>query len=225
MNLLDPYKLLGVTIDTELVDVKKQYYHLALLCHPDKGGSEKDMIVVHKAYKYIENQLKDIKKTTYEDLEKEFNDFCTEQVESKLPTFYSIYHECHDWLDKFNKEFDKNINLENNYNLYSSKGYGNLMEKEKIDTDTYKCYEQGNLTNQFENKVIEYKEPISYQDLNQNTYRVDKKEITDFSDNSLGLTMHDYFQAFCKPEKLESKENLDFDILKRYNQELNNRNL
>ena len=72
MNLINPYKLLGVKINTDLVTVKKQYYHLALLCHPDKGGDAKDMDVIHKAYKYIENQIKDIKNVSYEELENEF---------------------------------------------------------------------------------------------------------------------------------------------------------
>ena len=41
--------------------------------------------------------LKDIKKTSYEDLENDFNNFCKQQTETKLPTFYNIFRECHDW--------------------------------------------------------------------------------------------------------------------------------
>jgi hypothetical protein len=54
---IQPYELLGVTYQTPLRDVRKRYYELAQLCHPDKGGTTGDMIALHEAYKWIEAQL------------------------------------------------------------------------------------------------------------------------------------------------------------------------
>jgi len=56
-NLINPYRLLGVSFNSTVPELKKAYYQLALLCHPDRGGNSEDMKVVHKAYKYIKEQM------------------------------------------------------------------------------------------------------------------------------------------------------------------------
>ena len=38
-SLIDPYNLLGVTINSSPKEVKQAYYNLALLCHPDKSNT------------------------------------------------------------------------------------------------------------------------------------------------------------------------------------------
>ena len=35
------------------LSVKKNYYNLAKLCHPDRGGNSEDMNVVYKCYKCL----------------------------------------------------------------------------------------------------------------------------------------------------------------------------
>jgi len=50
---LDPYALLGVTLSSSPVDVRRAYYRLALLVHPDKGGSAEEMAIVRTAYAWI----------------------------------------------------------------------------------------------------------------------------------------------------------------------------
>jgi len=53
MNHLDPYDLLGVSPYAAAPEVRRAYYELALLVHPDKGGSAADMTTVHAAYEYV----------------------------------------------------------------------------------------------------------------------------------------------------------------------------
>ena len=36
--LINPFDLFGITIDNTLNELKRSYYNMALLCHPDKGG-------------------------------------------------------------------------------------------------------------------------------------------------------------------------------------------
>ena len=56
MNFINPYQLLGVNPNMpDLKQLKKSYYQLALLCHPDKGGKKESMDIVHKCYLYIKN--------------------------------------------------------------------------------------------------------------------------------------------------------------------------
>ena len=55
-RLINPFSLLGVSSKSTLTDLKKAYYQLSLMCHPDKGGNSADMIVVSKAYQYVKQQ-------------------------------------------------------------------------------------------------------------------------------------------------------------------------
>ena len=90
-KLIDPYGLLGVDSRASLSELKKNYYNLALICHPDKGGNDKDMNVVSLAYNYIKEHLENVKETTYEKLEDEFADFCKGQESLKPPTTLDRY--------------------------------------------------------------------------------------------------------------------------------------
>jgi len=53
MQHLDPYDLLGVSPYAPAGDVRRAYYQMALIAHPDKGGSAADMATVHAAYEYV----------------------------------------------------------------------------------------------------------------------------------------------------------------------------
>ena len=87
-NLINPYGLLGVTPNSTFSELKRNYYNMALMCHPDKGGSGDDMYIVQMAYNYCKEQLQsqEARQTTYEQLEIEFADFCQEQEEKPPPS-------------------------------------------------------------------------------------------------------------------------------------------
>jgi hypothetical protein len=53
MQHLDPYDLLGVSPYAPAGEVRRAYYQMALLAHPDKGGSAADMATVRAAYDYV----------------------------------------------------------------------------------------------------------------------------------------------------------------------------
>ena len=55
--LINPYALLGVTVNSTFNELKRNYYNMALMCHPDKGGSGDDMHIVLMAYNYCKEQL------------------------------------------------------------------------------------------------------------------------------------------------------------------------
>jgi curved DNA-binding protein CbpA len=48
LSFLNPYELLGVTVDSDISTLTKNYYKLALLCHPDKGGNQEDFVKLIK---------------------------------------------------------------------------------------------------------------------------------------------------------------------------------
>lgn len=216
-KLINPYSLLGVNVNSSIRELKKNYYNMALLCHPDRGGHKEDMNVVCLAYNYIKDQLENVKDDTYEELEEEFERFCKEQESKEIPKFGSIYEETNDWIVEFNKEFDKKINLdkENDINSYDINpfinGYGDLMD---LDKQTNKEYSPENVSepkNKFVRDIVEYKEPEGLpNDITHFPLDKKPKDIKDFSDYNQDIIMSDYKLAFYDPEKLEQVEERDF---------------
>jgi len=219
-KLINPYSLLGVNDKSSLRELKKNYYNMALLCHPDRGGDKKDMNVVCLAYNYIKNQLENIKDSTYEELEDEFECFCKAQELIEVPKFGNIYEETNDWIVDFNKEFDNKRNENNEINPYDNNpfenGYGNLMDINEMleDLEVSKEYiseEKEESKHKFTRKIIEYTEPealpntITY-------YPLDKKskDINDYSDYGNDIKMTDYKKAFFEPEKMKEVEEREY---------------
>jgi len=148
-SIINPFDFLGLDINSSLNDLRKSYYKLSLLCHPDKGGDPKDMDTLHKCYLYVKEQLENINTSKkFEDFENEFKVFLKEQEAIKPPTFYEIFTD-NPLNDEFNKKFEETraqimeINILNeeeeeyfinkNYvyleNSLLQDGYGDLMEK------------------------------------------------------------------------------------------------
>ena len=124
-------------------------------------------------------------------------------------------------MDKFNKEFENLDRKEDDYLLFSD-GYGNLMDKTIKNTE-YDDVETTKNKNIFAKELIKYNEPKSYPDTISNNYRLDIKNIKDFSKCDAALNMSDYFHAFCNPEKLDIPK--DNNIIEMFEKELSNRNL
>ena len=210
MNLLNPYELLGVSTQSSLNTLKKKYYSLALICHPDKGGDENDMIMIKNAYDYIKPQLENNTDTTYEQLEDEFQKFCDNQ-KKKLCPFSEVYEESHDWIKEFNKTFDeKKKNKQDNSNdldpkYLMEKGYGELMDNDKIELGDCKYNETviGKLNNKFNNELVIYDEPAA-KPIDFGEYeRFDVKEIMDFTHVTDNFNMNDYKKAHSDPEDIK----------------------
>lgn len=221
--LINPYALLGVTINSTFNELKRNYYNMALMCHPDKGGSSDDMHIVLMAYNYCKEQLekKEAKETTYEKLEEEFADFCKNQ-EEQLPTFSSVYEETNDWIKDFNKEFEE-LNINNVgggasvndivMNDPFKDGYGDLMDTGEEDNNDNKLVElieyndiEKNVTsNQFKNQIIKYEEPAVLPDTITH-FPLNCEKIDDFSGVSNNLQMNDYYKSFGGFEKIKEED-------------------
>jgi curved DNA-binding protein CbpA len=225
-TLINPFKLLGVNYNSSNTELKKAYYHLALLCHPDKGGCKDDMDIISKAYHYAREQINNKTDKTYEELQDEFDEFCKAQLDKKPDTFAYIYEETNDWIVDFNKEFElqRKTSLDNDEenNPYSlQNGYGNLMKQS--DTNINKLLENGCEYNSkindkekvinFSSEIIEYKEPTTLNNFNDYGFPLDKKNVKTFTNNK----NIDYKQAFSEPEKIEfNTEKYDYDILEEF---------
>jgi curved DNA-binding protein CbpA len=94
---INPYDFLGVTSKSTLEEVKKNYISLALLMHPDKGGSTTEMHILNMAYKWIREQLLIVENIDYKDydsIQAAFDNFIKTQDESKpsQPSQSSLIH-------------------------------------------------------------------------------------------------------------------------------------
>jgi len=219
-SLIDPYKLFGIDPNNpSLKKLKKKYYNLALICHPDKGGDKKSMDIIYKSYLYIKNQFDNCSNIkNFEELENEFEEFCRNQ-KNKPPPFRNIWEESDECkkMKEFNKEFDKLSNDQKSFIEvdYFDLGYGHLMDKseyvgkssklKKFKKINCNIKKQKHVKNTFSNEMIFYKKiqtiPIGY----GNIKRFDTKKINDFSGKVGYISMCDYKKAFSE-NKFEDYE-------------------
>lgn len=69
--MLDPFMLFGIDCDAQVSDLKTRYHQMALLCHPDRGGTAAQMSQVQMAYEYCLGQLQHRSQLTYEQFAEE----------------------------------------------------------------------------------------------------------------------------------------------------------
>ena len=193
---IDPYSLLGVDYNSTLDILKKAYYELSLICHPDRGGNNDDMIVVHNAYIYIKDQFENCKNT------KDFETFCKEQ-ETIPPSFREIFEYSDMYINhkKFNEKFEKTYKYDSDP---FKKGYGDLMDKSEIkplDNVKYSTnIDDKKLKNNF-NKLIKYVEPTSLPDSYGKYHRFGIEHIENYSETVGNMYMTDYSLAFTEPDR------------------------
>lgn len=100
--IMDPYKLMGLDInDPKLTkkDVVKRYYTIALLVHPDKGGSAEEMKILQAAYEQVKNEvdkLKTLDDATIDNQKDDFTHFLQEQLKDgnvNVKSFDEVFKE------------------------------------------------------------------------------------------------------------------------------------
>ena len=110
--MINPYDLLGLTIQSTPEDARAAFRDLALIVHPDKGGRAAEFKVLLDAYRYVTDQLGAINRTeTVESLEAAFEAFCVAQKDGQpclRELLRSIGGEAADTfdVDRFNACFD-----------------------------------------------------------------------------------------------------------------------
>jgi len=58
MPLVDAYAVLGLPQTASLEEVKRNYKHLAVVFHPDKGGYKEAMVLLNQAYERVLREKK-----------------------------------------------------------------------------------------------------------------------------------------------------------------------
>lgn len=208
-SLINPYDLLGVSINTRIDELKKRYYELAILMHPDKGGDKDDMITLQTAYKFILREIENIDySSNVEDLttnlQNEYKKFCKSQ-ENTLPEFNDIFAEAFN-LDKFNDYFS-NTQVTQTIPVSIPEGYGDLMDISE-EHQVHQSYEPSTqyhdaeipIKNQF--TLAEYVPHIKEQSVYGNLYDYQNPTTNNFTTNTNGMVLSDYKEAFSEPAKV-----------------------
>jgi hypothetical protein len=86
--LLNPYEIFGLSYKATLEEVRKAYYSLALLTHPDKGGDTNDMQVVNAAYAWIKKGIENADERSGMDMD--YSDLIKEYTPLRNPTMDEI---------------------------------------------------------------------------------------------------------------------------------------
>lgn len=222
---INPYELLGVDPHkTTLSQLKKTYYHLALLIHPDKSSNPNasiEMDVIHNAYLYCRGQIQNAvdKETTFENLEKEFERFCKTQ-EDAAPTFRDIVDDVME-LKKFNDAFVET----DGYRASFTGGYGDVMEASlfkqhdsnisNIDMDDDV---QQPLSNDFSSLTV-YKEPISFTNEGGDLYDYQKEDpVRSFTVYLKKTCLTDYKEANETMNEASEYNNSDLRTSRTYDE-------
>ena len=201
--VLDPYNLLGVNCNSTLQEVRKKYYALASLCHPDRGGTNEDMQVVHDAYCYVRDQVALNRTCSYEDMLKEFEEFRVVQA-SQPPRFVDIHHETY---REFHEAFTAKKDTER---AFAEGGYETVMSEVQQE---YCAVERGNVRN-FERSVVVYTAPQPFDTGTTGFSRaVDGTQSADHSCTVGSLHVSDYREGLApSPEMKEYDESLELDV-------------
>ena len=113
----DPFKLIGITRNDDLVTAKQSYKKLALKLHPDRGGDPKAFSLLTKAFLSVTEELKAKEQHNHNDMKKDFDQYGTDNSMPKgggkklnIKLFNDIYEKnklfdpydsgYNDWINK-----------------------------------------------------------------------------------------------------------------------------
>jgi DnaJ-class molecular chaperone len=194
---INPYELFGIDPQqTNMKELKRKYYELALLVHPDRNPLQngEDMDTIYKAYKYCENEItnRNDKETNLESLEKEFEEFCKTQTDSP-PSMYNIADDVLE-MQKFHETFEQT----DGYRASFIGGYQEIMEMSDFNNVRY--IEDINFTpdiplkNDF-NSLVVYTEPLDISSANHCYDYTTKEPVKSYSTFMKKTCLSDYKEA------------------------------
>ena len=254
MDVINPYELLGFDSknpNIEMVELKKQYYMLSLICHPDKGGNAADMIILKNCYNYIKEQIerKDEKSRDFEEVASEFKEFMKTQSQDP-PPFSQVYEEAHLWLAEFNNKFNS-LKMSNDtqnqsneefetmgFDIAENDGYGHLMDgndndhnlnlypiDKLLDNRNKEINERPKV--EFTSEVVVYTEPMSFNHFGMgcNGVSLVRTKVDDFTTSMGSNVLSDYKKAFTSAVPLDSEGENKKDVMSELERIINERNV
>ena len=198
LNETEACKLLGLSINCNIEQLKSQFKKLARKYHPDKGGDEYLFNVLSDAYRIMHKR---IKRNTEE------RDFVQLKQDSKENIVFSRDNQVvadEGFIEKFNKLFDEN-RLED---PVTDRGYDDFIKMDKIEVKSNSQISKFKLpTPQCSSKSLTFTE-------------LGITDIDDFSgknDSTAKLHYMDYIQAHTTSKLVNNSEIIKRETYKNLN--------
>ena len=186
---MDPYDILGINPTRDWTAIRSAYKKMLNSTHPDKmGGSAKYFMMVHEAYRQLEQMNAHHKKERNAPKQKQKYTYDLPR-ENSGPSGPPVSNE------GFNAYYDKNAKIINNpYNRgYSS----NMVARQNFQEDDKQLY--GNKVDIPKRQLVIYKEPVARRNkFTENFFELGVEHIDDFSCSNAT----DYQRAHSNPEEL-----------------------
>jgi curved DNA-binding protein CbpA len=212
----DPYKLLGVTRDSNIPTVTKAYRKLAKSVHPDKGGSTEQFNQLTKAYMLILEKQKGREGEGYQGLKEEHQAYVKTQQSGNAPLgegsqfnqelFNKMYEETR--LSEPNDSGYQSWIKDNPYSSTDIEPVFSTKFNQKIFDTTFQTYKDKQTEG---NEIIEYTDPqAAFGDSRMGFSTIGEGDIDNFGkhrplDISKGLEYSDYREALSNTTLINHK--------------------
>ena len=209
---LNPYKILGIPKQYDEAMLKKAYLRVAMVSHPDRGGSSAEFQKVTIAYTLLKKKLKEQGEIhQHDELRENSQSFIGNQNQAQNINFDK---------DNFDSDVFNKIYEENRVGEVFDDGYGSWMKKDQgMDSPQGKLF-QGNFNkdlfnHEFEKYKKEQKQKMSHQITkytepevrlsmkNQDSVvTLGRDKVSNFSGEVGNLSFTDYKAAFTHDSTL-----------------------
>lgn len=216
---IDPYKVLGVSYDANLQEIREQFKKLVLQHHPDRGGNPSIFNIIKNAYSYLYKYKIDQKKQL-EMEQRNFDkytsqrNFQTEELDRSLQKLKINPNEKNLDMNKFNQIFESH-----KIDDADDRGYGfNRGGKREEAEELLKKYENKK-TQKMEIEVYEEPEPVEL--LNDNYKRLGQKYVKDFSNENKYTDLQKAYTEY-DTTNMKNVRTKNYKSIEEYEKERNN---
>lgn len=195
---LDPYKVLGISYDADLKQIRDNFKKLVLINHPDRGGNARNFEIIKNAYSYLYkykiDQQKQLQKEqrTFDKYTNSRN-FQTESLDREFSKMKINPNDKNLDKNKFNKLFELH-----KISDADDRGYQSKRSNKRLDYDEIQRRNENKKQEKLEIQVYEEPEPIEL--TTDNYKRLGVKYVKDFSQNvgKQGSNYCDFQKAYTE---------------------------
>ena len=223
---LDPYKILGISYDADLKQIRENFKKLVLINHPDRGGNNRNFEIIKNAYSYLYkykiNQQKQLQKEqrTFDKYTSSRN-FQTESLDREFNKIKINPNDKNLDSNKFNKIFEIH-----KINDADDRGYQTKRSKERLDYDEIQRRNKNKNKEKLQIQVYQEPEPIEL--TTDNYKKLGLKYVKDFSQNvgKRGSNYSDFQRAYTEydTKNMQNHRTKNFKSVEEYQQQRKNHN-
>jgi len=195
---LDPYKVLGISYDADLKQIRDNFKKLVLINHPDRGGNARNFEIIKNAYSYLykykidqQKQLQKEQRTF--DKYTDSRNFQTESLDREFAKMKINPNDKNLDKNKFNKLFELH-----KISDADDRGYQSKRSNERLDYDEIQRRNKNKKQEKLQIQVYEEPEPLEL--TTDNYKKLGVKYVKDFSQNvgKQGSNYCDFQKAYTE---------------------------